>query len=120
MDFEGCDASVFLDADAYTDSENESPPNQSLQGFDVIETIKSKLEEACPGVVSCADILVLAARDCVALVGGPFYRLNTGRRGGSNSFSDIATFELPLSFGDLSETIAPLHPSKQGGSMKGR
>ncbi|XP_019443434.1 PREDICTED: putative Peroxidase 48 [Lupinus angustifolius] len=103
---QGCDASVLLDADDYIDSEKESPPNQSLKGFDVIETIKSKLEEACPGVVSCADILVLAARDCVALAGGPFYPLNTGRRDGSNSFSDIATFELPSPYGDLSETIA--------------
>lgn len=65
---QGCDASVLLDDDDYIDSEKESPPNESLKGFEVIETIKSKLEETCPGVVSCADILVLAARDCVVLV----------------------------------------------------
>ena len=71
---QGCDASVLLDDDDYIDSEKESPPNGSLKGFDVIETIKSKLEEACPGVVSCADILVLAARDSVVLV---MYFLNS-------------------------------------------
>jgi peroxidase len=69
--YQGCDASILLEDDDYIDSEKESPPNGSLKGFDaieIIETIKSKLEEACPGVVSCADILVLAARDSVALV----------------------------------------------------
>lgn len=65
---QGCDASILLDNDEYIDSEKDSPPNDSLKGFDVIETIKAKLEEACPGVISCADILVLAARDSVVLV----------------------------------------------------
>ena len=65
---QGCDASVLLDAAEGIDSEKESPPNETLKGFDVIGIIKSELEEACPGVVSCADILVLAARDSVALV----------------------------------------------------
>lgn len=66
--YQGCDASVLLDDDDYIDSEKEAPPNRSLKDFDVIEIIKSKLEEACPKVVSCADILVLAARECVVLV----------------------------------------------------
>lgn len=66
--YQGCDASVLLDDDDYINSEKDSPPNESLKGFDVIEAIKSQLEEACPGVVSCADILVLAARESVVLV----------------------------------------------------
>ncbi|XP_015938266.1 putative Peroxidase 48 [Arachis duranensis] len=102
---QGCDASVLLDDDDYIDSEKEAPPNGSLKGFDVIETIKSKLEEACPRIVSCADILVLAARDSVALAGGPFYPLYTGRRDGSNSYADIATYELPSPYSDLSHTL---------------
>ena len=63
-----------MDAVEGMDSEKDSPPNESLKGFDVIDTIKSELEEVCPGVVSCADILVLAAREAVLLV-NPFFSL---------------------------------------------
>ncbi|XP_022714970.1 putative Peroxidase 48 [Durio zibethinus] len=103
---EGCDASVLLDPVEGMDSEKDSPPNESLKGFDAIDIIKSELEEVCPGVVSCADILVLAAREAVLLTGGPFYPLNTGRRDSTASFSDSATNDLPSPNADLSETLA--------------
>jgi hypothetical protein len=50
-------------------SEKESPPNNgSARGFPVVDAVKAALEDACPGVVSCADILAIAAEISVELV----------------------------------------------------
>lgn len=65
---QGCDASILLDPAGGLKSEKESTPNLNLKGFDIINKIKSQIEEVCPGVVSCADIVVLAAREGVVQV----------------------------------------------------
>ncbi|KAF8025574.1 hypothetical protein BT93_F2420 [Corymbia citriodora subsp. variegata] len=105
---EGCDASVLLDSTEEMDAEKDTPPNETLKGFDVIDVIKAEIEEVCPGVVSCADILVLAARDGLLMAGGPFYPLSTGRRDSTQSYADLATYQLPSPYGDLSDTLASL------------
>lgn len=66
---QGCDASVLI-ASPNGDAEKDSPDNISLagDGFDTVNKAKEAVEAQCPGVVSCADILALAARDVVALV----------------------------------------------------
>lgn len=63
---QGCDGSILL---AFGDGdERRATGNQGLGGFDVIDKAKANLERVCEGVVSCADILALAARDAVFLV----------------------------------------------------
>ncbi|PAN31476.1 hypothetical protein PAHAL_5G422300 [Panicum hallii] len=77
----GCDASVLLDNSTGIVSEKGSNPNKnSLRGFEVVDEIKAALEAACPGTVSCADVLALAARDSTVLVGGPSWDVPLGRR----------------------------------------
>lgn len=67
--FQGCDASLLLDDSSSIQSEKNAAPNvNSTRGFNVVDNIKTALENACPGVVSCADILALAAESSVSLV----------------------------------------------------
>lgn len=92
---QGCDASVLVDSTDYNIAEKEAPPNLTLRAFDVIDDIKAEVEKECSGVVSCADILALAARDGVALSGGEAYPLPTGRRDGTVSLMEDAHFPGP-------------------------
>lgn len=55
-----------MDSTPDNQAEKAAIPNLSLAGFDVIDEIKTQLENACPGKVSCADIVALAARDSVS------------------------------------------------------
>ncbi|KAK9989127.1 hypothetical protein SO802_029366 [Lithocarpus litseifolius] len=75
----GCDASVLIDG---PNTQKKAVANLGLRGYEVIDHAKTQLEAACPGVVSCADILALAARDSVVLVNGSSWVVPTGRRDG--------------------------------------
>jgi peroxidase len=63
----GCDASVLIKGGG-NNAEVDNAKHQGLRGLDVIDNAKAQLETQCPGVVSCADIVVLAGRDAVAFV----------------------------------------------------
>ncbi|KAL6221696.1 hypothetical protein ACLB2K_005091 [Fragaria x ananassa] len=85
---QGCDASILITG---TSAERNALPNLGLRGFEVIDDAKAQLEASCPGIVSCADIVALAARDSVDLSDGPSWRVPTGRRDGRISSSSQAS-----------------------------
>ncbi|KAI3887465.1 hypothetical protein MKX03_033560 [Papaver bracteatum] len=112
----GCDGSVLLDG---PDSERTARQNVALGGFVVIDRIKSVIEQRCPGVVSCADILQLATRDAVHLV--HFYALmvqiiNLELSGADQSSQDLANKHI-LDYNTeiiCLQAGAPSYPLKTG------
>ncbi|KAH9658743.1 peroxidase 5 [Citrus sinensis] len=88
---ERCDASILLDDSSSIDSEKNALPNfKSVRGFEVIDSVKSQLESVCPGVVSCADIVAVAARDASFAVGGPSWTVKLGRRDSTTASRSLA------------------------------
>lgn len=65
---QGCDGSLLLDNADGIESEKDARPNLSTEGYDVVDSIKTALENVCPGVVSCADILAIASQILVSMV----------------------------------------------------
>ncbi|KAL2899367.1 Cationic peroxidase 1 [Bienertia sinuspersici] len=113
----GCDASVLLnDTSTFTGEQTASANAGSLRGFTVIDDIKSKVESVCPGVVSCADILAVAARDSVVLLGGPTWRVQLGRRDSTTASLSTANTDIPSPILDLSGLISSF--SKKGLTAK--
>ncbi|GFQ04306.1 peroxidase 47 [Phtheirospermum japonicum] len=102
---EGCDASVLIDSTKDNTAEKDSPANLSLRGYEIIDAAKDELERRCPGVVSCADILAMAARDAVFFAGGPFYGIQAGRKDGRRSVI-LDTINLPAPILNSSELIS--------------
>ncbi|KAM5560621.1 cationic peroxidase 1 [Rosa sericea] len=102
----GCDASVLLDDTANFTGEKTAGPNaNSLRGFGVVDTIKTRLESLCPGVFSCADILAVAARDSVVALGGPSWTVQLGRRDSTTASLSAANTNLPAPTLNLSALI---------------
>ncbi|XP_021804323.1 peroxidase 27-like [Prunus avium] len=102
----GCDGSVLLNSTASNSAEKDAFPNQSLRGFHVIDAVKSAVEKKCPGVVSCADILALVARDAVRMLHGSFWEVPTGRRDGRVSVNSEALRGLPAPFANITQLKA--------------
>nr|GMD56575.1 peroxidase 47 [Ipomoea batatas] len=82
---QGCDASILIESTKGNKAEKDSPANLSLRGYEIIDEAKEEVERQCPGVVSCADIIAMAARDAVFFSGGPVYDIPKGRKDGRRS-----------------------------------
>ncbi|XP_071738441.1 cationic peroxidase 1-like [Rutidosis leptorrhynchoides] len=103
----GCDASILLDQTSTIDSEKNAGPNaNSARGFEVIDRIKSEVDKVCRrSVVSCADILTVAARDSVVALGGPYWKVKLGRRDSTTASRTTANANIPSPFMDLKALI---------------
>lgn len=104
----GCDGSLLVTSTPFNRAERDADLNLSLPGdaFDLVVRIKYALELACPGVVSCSDILALASRDLITMVGGPFYTVVFGRKDSlSSKASSIGPLSLPRPTMPISQLI---------------
>ncbi|XP_022760966.1 peroxidase 70-like [Durio zibethinus] len=103
----GCDGSLLLDSTATIDSEKNARANvNSTRGFEVIDQIKAEVDKICGRlVVSCADILAVAARDSVVALGGPSWKVRLGRRDSTTASKNLANSVLPSPFMDLPALI---------------
>lgn len=105
---DGCDGSILLDdTSSFKGEKTAAPNNNSVRGYEVIDAIKSKVEAICPGVVSCADIVAITARDSVVILGGPFWKVKVGRRDSRTAnFTAANTGVIPAPTSNLTNLIS--------------
>ncbi|KAK4491105.1 hypothetical protein RD792_001827 [Penstemon davidsonii] len=104
---DGCEGSVLLDDTKDMKGEKNAVPNRnSVRGFEVIDSIKADVENSCPSIVSCVDILALAAREAVFLSGGPYWGVSLGRFDGVSASEKSANEQLPSPFEPLENITA--------------
>ncbi|KAF9611107.1 hypothetical protein IFM89_027000 [Coptis chinensis] len=98
----GCEGSLLLDNSSSIWTEKDAGLNvASVRGFLVVDNIKTAAENACPGVVSCADILAIAAEASVSLAGGRSWNVLLGRRDSRTANFVGANRFLPSAFEGL-------------------
>ncbi|XP_072975645.1 peroxidase RIP1-like [Typha angustifolia] len=104
----GCDGSVLLDdTPTFIGEKNAAPNMNSARGFEVVDRIKAAVNEECHGnIVSCADILAVAARDSVVALGGPSYQVQLGRRDARTASQLAANQSIPAPTLDFSGLIS--------------
>ncbi|KAL1320603.1 hypothetical protein AAHE18_14G067400 [Arachis hypogaea] len=104
---QGCDGSILLNDTASIRSEQLAAPNlDSIRRLDVINLIKENIEKACPGVVSCADIVALAAEVSSEMSNGPTWQVPLGRRDSETASFDLANSDIPGPKSNLPQLIS--------------
>lgn len=72
----------------------DSDKNFGVRGLELIRVVK-RVVEKCPGVVSCADLVAMAAREAVARSGGPRIVIPFGRKDAVNGSRMMAEEKVP-------------------------
>ena len=107
---EGCDASVVVASTPNNTAEKDHPVNLGLagDGFDTVLRARAAVDAVprCRGRVSCADVLAMAARDAIALAGGPSYAVELGRLDGLRSAASSVDGKLAPPSSDLDQLTA--------------
>ncbi|KAJ7968659.1 Peroxidase [Quillaja saponaria] len=106
---EGCDGSIFIaskpGSKVLAEKDAEDNKDLRMEGFEGIRKAKALVEGKCPGVVSCADILAIAARDYVHLAGGPYYQVKKGRWDGKISMASRVGSNIPRANSTVDQLI---------------
>ncbi|BAF08308.2 peroxidase P7 [Oryza sativa Japonica Group] len=104
----GCDGSVLLDdaPPGFTGEKGAGANAGSARGFEVVDAAKARVEAACRATVSCADVLALAARDAVALLGGTTWPVRLGRKDARTASQAAANGNLPGPVSSLTSLLA--------------
>ncbi|KAH7858817.1 hypothetical protein Vadar_028382 [Vaccinium darrowii] len=106
---EGCDGSILISSRPGSKemAERDAQDNKELakEAFDSVNKAKEVVESKCPGVVSCADLLAIAARDFIHLAGGPYYQVKKGRWDGKISLASRVSQKLPRANSTFDELL---------------
>ncbi|XP_077249904.1 peroxidase superfamily protein [Tasmannia lanceolata] len=106
----GCDASLLLDDTPNMLGEKLALSNiNSLRSYEVIDEAKEAVERVCPEVVSCADIVIMAARDAVALSGGPSWEVKLGRKDSLTASQEDSNQVMPSPRANATSLIDLFH-----------
>ncbi|XP_059071297.1 peroxidase 51-like, partial [Cryptomeria japonica] len=105
---QGCDASVMIQSTTNNSVEKDFQDNLSLvgDGFDTIVKAKQVVENMCPKTMSSVDILAIATRDVIQLVGGPRNSVELGRRNGLISQASRVNGNLPKGSFNLVQLVS--------------
>eukprot|EP00249_Psilotum_nudum_P036284 c6726_g1_i2 orf=341-1966(+) len=105
---QGCDASILIKSTQGNKAERDATENANIatNAFDAVIRAKQAVDAICPGVVSCADVLALAARDAVVFLGGPTWDVPLGRRDGLVSEASLVPGHLPGSNLNVAQLVA--------------
>lgn len=103
--FNGCDGSFLLESTPTVAAEKESFQQVGMRNQKYVNDLKEAVEAACPGVVSCADVLALGGAAGAQVLGGPAIKMKTGRRDSRVSVKADADNGIPLPQSDVTTVL---------------